>query len=183
VLLGDHRIEYFLYIVIPKGFFPQQDTGQLQGGIRGDAASSFQLMKRKLQEVAAIIQAIRRWLTVTGSVRIRRLRTRWRRRRSANVTIALKPLKVRRISGGSGHRAAAAQAGASHRRRTTFLQAVQDIGGGGRSGQLAVSIHAARRRLDGIARPGRRSCAPRCKTCRRSPTWIPICSRAASRPT
>ncbi len=38
-------LNVYLYIVIPKGFFPQQDTGQLQGGIRGDAASSFQLMK------------------------------------------------------------------------------------------------------------------------------------------
>src|ERR1700676_4620418 len=46
----------YLYVVIPKGFFPQQDTGQLQGGIRGDAASSFQLMKGKLREGAAIIQ-------------------------------------------------------------------------------------------------------------------------------
>ncbi len=58
----------YLYIVIPKGFFPQQDTGQLQGGIRGDATSSFQFMKRKLQEVAKIIQADPAVSTVTGSV-------------------------------------------------------------------------------------------------------------------
>ena len=50
-------LNVYLYMVIPKGFFPQQDTGQLQGGMRGDATSSFQLMKSKLQEVAEIIQS------------------------------------------------------------------------------------------------------------------------------
>ena len=61
-------LNILLYVVIPKGFFPQQDTGQLRGGIRGDAASSFQLMKSKLQEVAKIVQADPAVDTVTGSV-------------------------------------------------------------------------------------------------------------------
>jgi len=34
----------YLYIVIPKGFFPQQDTGRLIGGIQADQAISFQSM-------------------------------------------------------------------------------------------------------------------------------------------
>ena len=34
----------YLYVAVPKGFMPQQDTGQIQGGIRGDAFTSFQLM-------------------------------------------------------------------------------------------------------------------------------------------
>ncbi len=68
MLFATIGLNVYLYIAIPKGFFPQQDTGQLQGGIRGDAQSSFQLMKRKLQEVAAIIQADPAVNTVTGSV-------------------------------------------------------------------------------------------------------------------
>jgi multidrug efflux pump len=68
VLIATIVLNVCLYIVIPKGFFPQQDTGQLQGGIRGDASSSFQLMKRKLQEVAAIVQQDPAVSTVTGSV-------------------------------------------------------------------------------------------------------------------
>ena len=68
VLFATIGLNVYLYWIIPKGLFPQQDTGQLQGGIRGDATSSFQLMKGKLQEVAAIIQQDPAVSTVTGSV-------------------------------------------------------------------------------------------------------------------
>ena len=84
--------------VIPKGFFPQQDTGQLQGGIRGDATSSFQLMKGKLQAVAKIIQEDPAISTVTGSVGAGGFGPSGGGGASANVTIALKPLSERRIS-------------------------------------------------------------------------------------
>jgi multidrug efflux pump len=128
-------LNIFLYIVIPKGLFPQQDTGQLRGGIRGDAASSFQLMKGKLQEVAAIIQADPAVDTVTGSVGSGGFGPGGGGAgAAANVTIALKPLKVRRIS--ADHviarlRPKLAQVPGVN----TFLQAIQDFGGpGGRSG-------------------------------------------------
>src|SRR5262249_11350876 len=55
-LLATVCLNVYLYIVIPKGFFPQQDTGTIFGGMRGDADASFQLMKTKLDEVAAIIR-------------------------------------------------------------------------------------------------------------------------------
>jgi multidrug efflux pump len=123
-------LNIFLYIVIPKGFLPQQDTGQLQGGIRGDASSSFQLMKGKLQEVAGIIQADPAVGTVTGSVGAGGFGPFGGGGASANVTIALKPLKVRRISADRViarlRPKLAAVAGVS-----AFLQAVQDLGGGG----------------------------------------------------
>ncbi|HEY2146129.1 MAG TPA: efflux RND transporter permease subunit [Steroidobacteraceae bacterium] len=126
-------LNVFLYVVIPKGFFPQQDTGQLRGGIRGDAASSFQLMKGKLQEVAAIIQADPAVDTVTGSVGSGGFGPFGGGGASANVTVSLKPLKVRRLS--ADHVIArlrpqlARVAGVN-----AFLQAVQDFGGpGGRS--------------------------------------------------
>jgi multidrug efflux pump len=123
----------YLYFVIPKGFFPQQDTGQLQGGIRGDAASSFKFMKGKLQEVARIIQADPAVSTVTGSYGGGGFGPGGGGGASANVTIALKPLNQRRIS--------ADQIIARLRPQlarvsgvSAFLQAVQDIrGGGGRS--------------------------------------------------
>jgi multidrug efflux pump len=123
-------LNVYLYIAIPKGFMPQQDTGQLQGGIRGDAASSFQLMKGKLQEVAAIIQADPAVNTVTGSVGGGGFGPFGGGGASANVTIALKPLQQRRIS--------ADQVIARLRPKVaqvtgvvSFLQAVQDFGGGG----------------------------------------------------
>jgi multidrug efflux pump len=130
ILLMTIALNFYLYIAIPKGFFPQQDTGQLQGGIRGDAASSFQLMKAKLQEVAAIIQADPAVNTVTGSVGSGGFGPSGGGGASANVTIALKPLKERNISADlviarlRPKLARVAGVGA-------FLQAVQDIGGGG----------------------------------------------------
>ena len=47
----------YLYIVIPKGFFPQQDTGRLIGGIQADQAISFQSMSGKLRQFLGIVQA------------------------------------------------------------------------------------------------------------------------------
>jgi multidrug efflux pump len=129
VLFATIGLNVYLYIVIPKGFFPQQDTGQLQGGIRGDASSSFQMMKRKLQEVAAIVQQDPAVNTVTGSVGAGGFGPGGGGAR-ANLTIALKPLAERRIS--------ADQIIARLRPKlnqvqgvASFLQAVQDIGGGG----------------------------------------------------
>jgi multidrug efflux pump len=131
LLVATVALNICLYFVIPKGFFPQQDTGQLQGGIRGDAFSSFQLMKRKLQQVAAIIQADPAVNTVTGSVGSAGFGGGGGGA-NANVTIALKPLAVRRVP--------ADQIIARLRPKlnkvsgvAVFLQAVQDIRGGGRS--------------------------------------------------
>ena len=128
LLLATIGLNIFLYIVIPKGFFPQQDTGQLQGGMRGDASASFQLMKTKLQQVAAIIQADPAVQTVTGSYGGGGFGPSGGA--SASLTIALKSLKERKITADQVVARLRPQLnrveGAS-----TFLQAVQDIGGGG----------------------------------------------------
>ena len=34
-------LNVYLFSVVPKGFFPQQDTGQIQGGLRADQSISF----------------------------------------------------------------------------------------------------------------------------------------------
>ncbi|HEX3396155.1 MAG TPA: efflux RND transporter permease subunit [Steroidobacteraceae bacterium] len=132
IIIATIGLTIYLYIVIPKGFFPQQDTGQLRGGIRGDASSSFQLMKGKLQEVAAIIQADPAVATVTGSVGSGGFGPSGGGGANANVTVALKPLKERRIS--ADHVIARLRPQLAHVAGVnTFLQAIQDFGGGGRS--------------------------------------------------
>jgi len=130
VLLATIGLNVFLYVVIPKGFFPQQDTGQLQGGIRGDASSSFELMKGKLQQVAAIIRQDPAVASVTGSVGSGGFGPFGGGGSSANVSVTLKPQSERDVS--------ADQIIARLRPRlarvtgvATFLQAVQDFGGGG----------------------------------------------------
>ena len=45
-------ISFYLYIVVPKGFFPQQDTSRLTGTIKSDQDTSFQTMNRLLTQFA-----------------------------------------------------------------------------------------------------------------------------------
>jgi multidrug efflux pump len=56
ILLAVIGLNVYLFSVAPKGFFPQQDTGQLQGGLRADQSISSQAMGEKLRQVLAIIQ-------------------------------------------------------------------------------------------------------------------------------
>jgi hypothetical protein len=39
----------WLYVAVPKGFFPRQDSGQIQAGLRADQSVSFQVMQGKLR--------------------------------------------------------------------------------------------------------------------------------------
>ncbi|HET9408858.1 MAG TPA: multidrug efflux RND transporter permease subunit [Candidatus Sulfotelmatobacter sp.] len=45
----------FLYVVVPKGFFPQQDTGRLQGTVIGAQDISFQAMSEKMRRYISIV--------------------------------------------------------------------------------------------------------------------------------
>jgi len=49
-------LNVYLFSAAPKGFFPQQDTGQLNGGIRADQSISFQAMQVKLRQLVNIIR-------------------------------------------------------------------------------------------------------------------------------
>jgi multidrug efflux pump len=132
VLAATIAFNIFLYFVIPKTLFPQQDTGQIRGGLRGDATVSFQLMKTKLQQVAAIIQQDPAVRTVTGSVGAGGFGPFGGGGSQANVNIALKPLKERDVSADqviTRLRPKLAQVAGVQ----AFLQAVQDFNAGGRS--------------------------------------------------
>jgi multidrug efflux pump len=56
VFLGTIILNIDLYVTIPKGFFPQQDTGRIVGFIRADQAISFQAMRRKFRQFMQIIR-------------------------------------------------------------------------------------------------------------------------------
>ncbi len=56
-LLVTIALNVLLFTLIPKGFFPQEDTGLISGGIVCDQSISFQLMKGKLAQFMAIVQA------------------------------------------------------------------------------------------------------------------------------
>jgi multidrug efflux pump len=55
VALGTLVLTIFLYIIIPKGFFPIQDTGVIQGISQAPASISFQAMAQAQQELAKVI--------------------------------------------------------------------------------------------------------------------------------
>jgi multidrug efflux pump len=76
---------------VPKGFFPDQDNGTLQGGIRGDQSISFQSMQQKFQQFVEIIKADPAVATVGGFAG-------GQASNSGNVYVTLKPPRERGLS-------------------------------------------------------------------------------------
>ncbi|MGU3660093.1 MULTISPECIES: efflux RND transporter permease subunit [unclassified Methylobacterium] len=87
-LLATVGLNVYLYIIVPKGFFPEQDTGQMMGGIQADQRISFQSMEKKLKQATAIVGADPAVESVVGF-------TGGRGTNSANVFVGLKPLNER----------------------------------------------------------------------------------------
>ena len=128
-LLATVALNVYLYVIIPKGFFPQQDTGQLIGSIQGDQSISFDSMSKKLDQLSAIVQsdpAVQSVVGFTGGGGGPSGGTN-----SASVFVSLKPLSARDVSVyqviARLRSKLATVAGAR-----LFLQASQDIRVGGR---------------------------------------------------
>ncbi|MBX3653912.1 MAG: efflux RND transporter permease subunit [Ramlibacter sp.] len=66
ILLAVVGLNVYLFTRVPKGFFPQQDTGQISGGMRADQSISFQAMQDKLRQLVDIIRADPAVDTVVG---------------------------------------------------------------------------------------------------------------------
>jgi multidrug efflux pump len=124
VLAATVALNVYLFILVPKGFFPLQDTGRMIGGIKADQSISFQLMKKKLTQFIRIIgqdPAVDSVVGFTGGGQTN----------SGFVFISLKPLSERSKSVfqviGRLRRKLGQVAGAR-----LFLVPVQDINAGGR---------------------------------------------------
>jgi len=118
-------LNFYLYDVIPKGFFPQQDTGRLVGIIQADQSISFQLMQQKLTQFVSIIKkdpAVETAVGFTGGGQTN----------SGFMFISLHPLSERKI-GADGVIARLRREMAVVPGATLFLQSVQDIRVGGRA--------------------------------------------------
>ncbi len=118
-------LNFYLYVVIPKGFFPQQDTGRIVGAIQADQSISFQLMQQKLAQFVSIIKKDPAIETVVGF-------TGGGQTNSGYVFASLHPLSERNISA-DGVIARLRHEMAVVPGATLFLQAVQDIRVGGRA--------------------------------------------------
>ena len=66
VLIATIALNVVLFVKIPKGFFPQQDTGRLVGSIQADQSISFQAMQKKLAHLMSIVQHDKDVETVVG---------------------------------------------------------------------------------------------------------------------
>ncbi|MGP0881201.1 multidrug efflux RND transporter permease subunit MdtC [Serratia sp. CY71090] len=124
VFLATVALNVWLYISIPKTFFPEQDTGRLMGFIQADQSISFQAMRGKLEDFMKIVREDPDVENVTGF-------TGGSRTNSGSMFISLKPLSVRSDDAQKViarlRARLAKEPGAS-----LFLMAVQDIRVGGR---------------------------------------------------
>jgi len=66
ILVAVIGLNAYLFSAAPKGFFPQQDTGQINGGLRADQSISFQAMQGKLRQLVDIIRRDPAVATVVG---------------------------------------------------------------------------------------------------------------------
>jgi multidrug efflux pump len=127
VLLATIALNIGLLVRIPKGFFPQQDTGAIMGGMQGPQDASFAVMDnsaRQLSEVVMADPAVENVVAFTGGAGPSN---------GGFIYIALKPLEVRKVSASE----------VINRLRpkmlrqpvaSAFLQAVQDLRVGARTG-------------------------------------------------
>ena len=124
--LATMALSVYLYAIIPKGFFPQQDTGRLFGTIQASQDTSFQAMRRKLMEVVEIVQSDPAVETVDAFAGARGSSN------TGRMFIVLKPLGERKLSVDEviarlrGRLAVVPGA-------PTYLQAIQDLRIGGRA--------------------------------------------------
>ncbi|MDE9431166.1 multidrug efflux RND transporter permease subunit MdtC [Xenorhabdus bovienii] len=126
-LVGIVVLNVWLYINIPKTFFPQQDTGRLLGFVVADENSSFQAMRDKMKHFMQVIDADPTVENVAG----------FTESRSGSILIALKPLRERtesieqvmtRLKGKLSNEAGA----------QLYLIPVQDLRSGGRGGAKSI---------------------------------------------
>ena len=127
VLLLTVALNVVLVVTIPKGFFPQQDTGAITGGVQGPQDSSFPAMNDSIQKIVGVIRndpAVANVIAFTGGGGATN---------TGFIYIALKPLATRKVGAAQVigrlrpqlNRLPAAAA---------YLQAAQDLRIGGRSG-------------------------------------------------
>jgi multidrug efflux pump len=137
VTIGTVCLNGYLFYQTPKGFFPQQDTGRINGSIIGDQDLSFAAMSLKMRTFTDIVSqdpAVETVISFTGG---------GSGGSTARLFAQLKPLDVRKLT--------ADQVIARIRSKTTgipgaalYLQAVQDlsVGGRGSAAQYQYTLQA-----------------------------------------
>jgi multidrug efflux pump len=128
ITIATAALSIYLYVIVPKGFFPQQDTGRLQGAVQAAQDISFAAMKDKMTQFVGIVMKDPAVETIVGFAGGNTSANQGR------MFVTLKPLAERKISAdqviGRLRRKLAVVPGA-----TLFLQSAQDLTIGGRQSQ------------------------------------------------
>jgi len=125
VTVATAALSVYLYIIVPKGFFPQQDTGRVMGSVQAAQDISFEAMRGKMTQFVDLVMkdpAIETIVGFAGSGN------------TGRMFITLKPLAERKVSADQvinrlrGKLAVVPGA-------TLYMQSAQDLTIGGRFGQ------------------------------------------------
>jgi multidrug efflux pump len=149
VLLLTIGVNVYLLVIVPKGFFPQQDTGRLAGGIQGAQDASFTAMRQRMARFVDIVKsdpAVANVVAFTGSGGGTTTNT-------GRMFISLKPLAERKISADEIIRRLRRQL-ATVEGASVFLQATQDLRVGGRGGNAQYQYTIQSENLDDLVKWG-----------------------------
>jgi multidrug efflux pump len=147
LLLLTIALNFYLIVIIPKGFFPQQDTGAITGSVRGPQDASFPVMNNSILQLVNVIKsdpAVADVIAHTGGGGASNTGT---------IYIALKPLNIRKVTAPviidrlrpRLNRLPVASA---------FLQAAQDLRIGGRSSNAMYQYTIQSDSVDDLAHWG-----------------------------
>ena len=121
-------LSVYLYVIVPKGFFPQQDTGRMVGSVQAAQDISFQAMKEKMSQFVNIVMKDPAVNTIVGFAGGNTAYN------SGRMFITLKPLQQRKASAdqviGRLRKKLSVVPGA-----TLYMQSAQDLTIGGRQSQ------------------------------------------------
>jgi multidrug efflux pump len=149
ILLLTIGVNVYLLIIVPKGFFPQQDTGRLNGGIQGVQDTSFQAMRQRIASFVDIIKAdpaVANVMAFTGGGAGTTTNT-------GRVFMALKPLEERNVSADELINRLRPKL-ATVPGATLYLQSVQDLRIGGRLGNAQYQYTIQSDNLEDLTRWG-----------------------------
>ncbi len=143
ITVGTVCLNGYLFYIVPKGFFPQQDTGRINGAIQGDQDTSFANMSDKLKEFTNLVLQDPAVDTATSFV------GGGGGSSTARMFAQLKPLEERKMSSDEViariRRKAAKIPGAA-----LFMQSVQDLTIGGRFGAAQYQYTLQAEKLDDL---------------------------------
>ena len=143
ITIATAALSVYLYIIVPKGFFPQQDTGRIQGSVQAAQDISFAAMKEKMTQFVTLIVKDPAVETVVGFAGGNTSANQGR------MFITLKPLAERKITAdqviGRLRRKLSVVPGA-----TLFMQSAQDLTIGGRQSQAQFQYTLQGENLDDL---------------------------------